>query len=216
MPPSDYLTVDELKSRFPSNNFGDTQDAVLAAAIKTASRQIDTLLSRKPGAFAVSADTIRYFRGSGTSQLWIDELAALPTAVAVAESGQVDNASGSGGTYTAWTANDYVCWPENALDEGMPFHRLDILLFNGLTTKSMWYGYPRAVKITGRWGFSTSVPEEIKTATEIQAVRLWKRMQQGYSDVGAITELKQLRYVKDVDPMVSAILNTSKFAASIL
>jgi hypothetical protein len=216
MPPLDYLTVDELKSRFPSNQFDGAMDVVLAAAIKTASRQIDTFLKRKPGAFAVNADVTRYFKGSGTSQLWIDELAALPTTVAVAEAGQVDNASGSGGTYTTWTANDYVCWPQNALDEGMPFHRLDILLLSGLTTKSIWYGYPRAVKIVGRFGFSTSVPEEIKTATEIQAVRLWKRQQQAYSDVGAITELKQLRYVKELDPMVAAILNTPKFATSIL
>lgn len=205
-----YITVDELKAAFPANKFGITYDAVFQDNIDTASREIDAYLKRPPGAFYVTADETRYYNGDGTLNLWVDELAAVPTTVAVAETGVADDASDSNGTYTTWSASDYFCWPYNALREGMPFQKLCINLRGG--TKSQWYPFERGIKITGKFGFSVTVPDEIKKATTIQAVRYFKRLQQAFADVGVITELGQLSYVKKLDPDVENILMAAKFA----
>ena len=213
-----YTTLDDVKALFPANaigtasRFGTSYDTLISSMIVTASREVDGFLKRRPGAFAIDANATQYFDGSGTLQQWIGELAAVPSVVSVAEGGDTDNRDGTGGTYTTYGANDFVCWPYNALSLGMPFTRLDIDVRNG--TKSTWYKYPRAVKVVGAFGFATSTtkPEEIVKATTIQAMRYFKRAQQAFADVGAIAELGQLRYVKELDPDVKNILSMAKFA----
>lgn len=211
-----YTDLASVKLLFPSNEFGAKYDPLFEHVIETASRKIDMHLKRKPGAFFVSSDTTRYFNGNGKAELWFrglnPELAAVPTTVACAESGQVDSMAGSGGTYTTWVAADYYLEPENALEDGLPFLKMLINLQTG--NKSYFPPYPRAVKITGRWGFSTTVPLEIQQATEIMAVRFFKRAQQAFADAGAVNEFVKMQYVKDFDPDVLPILKADKFAVS--
>jgi len=199
---NDYCTNTEIKAAMPDGNWGSSYDTLLTALATRASRALDGLLKRMPGAFYVSADATYYFTGSGDAELWIGELAAAPTSVAVAESGDITS-------YTAWAATDYHLWPYNALSEGMPYQRLDIDLLNG--TKALWYAYPKAVKIVGKFGFSAAIPDEIKEAAIIQASRWFKRGQQAYADTGAITELGQLHYTKQIDPDIAAILDIPRF-----
>ena len=167
-------------------------------------------MHRAPGAFAVDTAETRYFDGTGRVDLYIGELADEPTAVAVAEGGDTDGADGTGGSYTSWATSDYYCWPQNAIAVGEPYKYLQVDPLNG--AKTIWYQYPRGVKVTGLFGFSTSAPDEIKMATEIQTVRLFKRAQQAFEDAGAILELSQMRYVKKLDPDVENIINMPKFA----
>lgn len=197
---ADYCTIQEIKDTLVDTDLEDDYDDVLERMITDASSLIDSLLKREPGAFYVTADTTRYFSGSGT-QLWIGELAAAPTTVSVAETGTT--------TYTAWAATDYICWPWNALAEGMPYQRLDIDSYNG--SQSSWYGYPKAVKIVGKFGFSATIPSEIKEAAIVQVIRWWKRAAQAYQDAGAIIELGQMRYVRKLDPDVETIISLPKF-----
>lgn len=198
----DYVTRDEIKQGLPDSSWGSDYDAGLDVLAARASRAIDMHLKRKPGAFYVNADVTLYFDGSGNSQLWIEELAAAPTSVQVAETGVLT-------TLTSWASTDYVLWPYNALDYGTPYLRLDVDLMSG--TKSLWYGYRKAVKIVGKFGFSTTVPGEIKEAAIIQAVRWFKRGQQAFADVGAVEALGQLKYVQRLDPDVAGILEGAKF-----
>ena len=209
MPLPDYCTSTEAQLHLPDGNWGTGYDALLATLISRASRAIDGFLKRKPGTFAVATDATYYLDGNGRRELWIPELAALPTTVAVAETALIDTPVGTGGTYTTWGVGDYFAWPYNALDEGVPFLRLDVNLLTG--TKAAWYSFPRSVKITGKWGFATAVPDEIKEAAIIQTVRWFKRGQQAFQDVGAIAELGQLQYVKKLDPDIAAILEVAKF-----
>lgn len=211
---NNYTNVDELKGLFPANKLGIAYDELLADMVETASREIDAFLGRDPGAFYVTADATRYYNGCGGLELWVDEMAAVPTTVAVAESGRTDDATGAGGSYTTWAVTDYYLWPQNALAKGMPYHKLVINPLVG--SKSQWYGYQRGVKITGKFGFSVTVPPEIKKACNIQCVRYFKRAQQAFADAGAITELSQMTYVKKLDPEVENILMASKFARSIM
>jgi hypothetical protein len=108
-------------------------------------------------------------------------------------------------TYTAWASTDYLLWPYNAAAMGRPYTRLDIDQLNG--DKVLWYRFPKSVKITARWGYSTTVPEDIKQAVVIQVIRWFKRSQQSYQDAGAIVDLGQLRYVKQLDPDVQLIIS---------
>jgi len=212
MPTPSYSTYGSVKSLMPDTTWGTTYDALFTTLIGRASRLVDGLLHREPGAFGVSTASTRYFKGNGKDQLYIGELAAVPSVVAVAETGVVDNANNTGGTYTTWSVSDYMVWPYNSVAEKRPILRLDIDTLNG--TKTSWYGYPKAVKITGYFGFavSSSIPDEIVQAVEIQTIRWFKRGQQAFQDAGAKTDLNQLRYVKKLDPDIEGILSEGRFA----
>ncbi len=205
-----YSTAADVKALLPGHTWGTTYDALLNTLAVQASRTIDAFLAREPGAFAVGSETTRYFDGSGKRSLWIGELAAVPSAIAVAEGGVFDHSGGTGGTYTAWAAGDYIVAPRNALAKGRPIHWLEISN-NG--SKAIWYAYPKAVKVTGYFGFATTtnMPDEIRHATEVQTLRWWKRAQQAYADAGANVEVGQLHFVKKLDPEVQAILQVAKF-----
>lgn len=194
---NDYCTTTEIKAIMPDTTFGSGYDAALEALAKRASRAIDRYTNRKPGAFYVDADVTRYFDGSGKTELWIGELAAAPTTVQVAETGDL-------ASLTSWASTDYLCWPYNALDDGQPYQRLDIDTLNG--TKSTWHGFPKAIKIAGKFGYSATVPHDVKQAAIIQAFRWFRRGQQAFSDTGAIVELGQLTYTKALDPDVALMI----------
>jgi hypothetical protein len=197
---NDYCTVAEIKAVMPDGNWSTTYDTLLAALATRASRAIDRYLKRKPGAFYVSANVTQYFDGSGERELWIGELAAAPTSVHVAETGDICTP-----TLTAWASTDYVCWPYNALDEGRPYLRLDIDQLNG--SKVVWYAYPKAVKIVGKFGYAVAVPDDVKQAACVQAARWFKRGQQAFQDTGAVVELGQLTYTQRLDPDVANLID---------
>ena len=200
--PNDYATNILVKEAMPDADMGSTYDAVLDMLITRASRLIDGMFKRKPGAFSVDMDETRYYDGSGGIEQWIDELAAAPTSVSVAESGAITS-------YTAWASTDYFLWPANALLDGMPYMRLDIDRLYG--TKVLLYRYPKSVKVVGKFGFSTSTPKEIEQATIIQTVRWITRGRQAYQDTGAILELGQLKYTLKLDPDVETLLSVARF-----
>lgn len=195
----DYITLSELKSHLSDSGLGGGDyDTILGTLITRASRAIDRFTKREEGAYVVSSDVTRYYRGSGTEEQLIDELAALPTTVEIAEAGVVDSMAGSGGNYTTLSASDYFLEPNNALQLGLPFEIIVIDVLNGNFT--WWPSYRRAVKITGKFGFSESAPELIKEAVTIQAGKWFKRGQQGFTDLSAMVSLGQMKYNSlDVD-----------------
>jgi len=195
---NDYCTTAEIQAATPDANWGSGYDTLLAALATRASRAIDLYTHRGPGAYYVSADETRYFDGNGKRELWIDELAAAPTTVSVAESGDLTD-------YTDWASTDFIMWPYNALLAGEPYIRIDVDQLNG--TKQDWSEYPKAVKIVGHFGYATAIPDLVKQVSIIQSVRWLKRGQQGFRDVGAIIELGQLRYAQALDPDLAALID---------
>lgn len=202
---NDYTTVTEVKAVMPDTSWSTSYDGLLTTLITRASRSIDLFTGREPGSYSVSTNTTRYFNGSGLREQWIDEIAEVST-VAVAETGVVDGANGSGGTYTTWATSDYFLWPYNASQFNRPYQRLDLDQLNG--SKQVWYHFPKAIKITGKWGYATTtnLPPEIVQTTIIQTARWFKRGQQAFQDTGAIVELGQLRYTKALDPDVAEMI----------
>lgn len=197
---------------YPSSD--TTLDTFLDECIERASRLIDRYTGREPGAYAADTDTIRYYTPDSGYILRIDEITAVPTTVGVAETGVVDNANDTGGTYTTWGSTDFFMFPYNAPDLRIPYTEIHLDTLNG--SKTNWYTYPRGVKVTGLFGYAaadtdsiTPIPE-IEQATIIQSVRLFQRARQGYADAGAIEALGQLRYVKKLDPDVENIVEDFK------
>lgn len=192
-----YLTTAELMDEMPDVEWSGRYEPLLEKLILRASRLIDRITGREEGAYKVSSATVRYFDGSGQAFQWVDEMAEAPTAVAVSDTGSLTS-------YTSWAATDYMPWPYNAAAQGRPYIRLDVDQLNG--DHALFYAFPKSVKVTAKWGYSTAVPEDVQQAVIIQAVRSFKRAQQAFQDAGAIFELGQLRYVKQLDPDVALIV----------
>lgn len=207
----DYTTVANIKALMPQTTFATTYDALLTRIITMASRDVDAYLKREPGSFSVATETTRYFNGSGNQELWIGELAAVPSYVGVAEGGDVADAAEAGGTYSTYGSSDFLVWPYDAIAKKTPILRLDIDILNG--SKVIFYKYPKAVKITGYFGFATTtnMPEDITLATEINVMRTFKRSQQAFEDASAMKDLRKMVYVKGIDPQAKEILDHQRF-----
>lgn len=206
--PNDYTTATDLKASVPDigTAWGSTYDTLLGALATRASREIDLFTGRKPGAYKVTTDATFYFDGSGNLCQYIPELATTPTSVKVAETGDVDTAPGStDGDYTTWANTDYLLAPYNAPAEQRPYTELRVNILTG--SKAVWYAYPKAVKITGKWGYSTTPPDEVVAATIAQAMHTYKRMLNIYNDTGAIVELGQITHTKSAPPEVEALIS---------
>lgn len=185
-----YLAVAEFKSLFPHVTWGAEMDAVIAEALEFASRLVDIYTLREPGAFAVAADSARLFDGSGKRTLFIDELAASPTSVEV----RADLQS----PWVAVPLSDIRLHPRYP-----PYTRLELV--EGATVGAFPAGIWR-VRVTGRWGYSTSPPPEVKQAVAAQAMRWIRRGESGFRDSGVIVELGEITFTQALDPEVAAIV----------
>lgn len=194
---TDYCETTDITNSMPDTDWTGKYEDLLGLLITRASRLVDRVTGREEGAYKVATATARTFDGSGCREQWLDEFAAAPTLVEVDETGDF--------TYVTWAATDYLVWPYNAAAKGQPYLRLDVDQLNG--DKSVWYRFPKSVRVTAKWGYSTDVPDDILQAVTIQVVRWFKRSQQAYQDLGAIVELGQLRYVQRLDPDVALILD---------
>lgn len=205
--PNDYATLEEVKQELDSGGAvaGTSHDDLLNILITRASRLIDKFIRADPGYFKASVAEVRYFDGSGKSRLFLPPFAAAPTAVEVAETGDVADSAGNGGNYTAWTTSDYLLWPYNAPQHGHPWVALDVDILNG--TKSQWYSFPKCVRITTKWGYSEAVPDDVLQAVIAQVARWFKRSQQGFADAGATPDISTLKFVKKLDPDVALIMD---------
>lgn len=206
MPLPDYVTLSDIADKLPDNavSTGVDYDVLTAALITRCSRQWDKLTNRKPGAYAVTVDTTRYFDGplcNDKSVLYVGEMAALPTSVSVAETGVIDRASGSG-TYTLWAATNYYATPHNAADEGRPYEYLVLDVLNG--NYSQWYAFPRGIKIVGKFGYSAAAPDDVKDAVCNMVVRLLRKAQQNYVNVASINDVGQVMQGDKLDDDIMA------------
>lgn len=207
--PNDYCTTDEVKAAMPDAlpSTDTSYNSILSALITRASRMFDRETKRAPGAYAKSSsDTeTRYYDGSGTGQQWVDEMAAAPTSVKISEVG-----SRVSSDYTTISSSDYTLYPYNAALIPAPYTRIDLDTLYG--AYSYFPRYPRSIEIVAPFGFTTTdnTPDDIVQATIVQTIRMFKRGQQAFQDVGAITALGQLRYVGALDPMVQEVINLYK------
>ena len=199
---ADYCTVQQVKNEMPESGLSSisTYDAALSQMVTDASRLIDEQVARWPNFFYPSTDTeVRYFDGNGEAELRINEAVSV-SSVDVAEQGGMESSD-----YTAWGSSDYYPWPYNTTVMGEPIRKLIVDVWNG--SKAYWHPYRKAVKVTGTFGWTQTPPPTISRACRIQAMRWFMRAKQGYQDAGAIADIGQMVYVKELDPDVKNILH---------
>jgi hypothetical protein len=209
---NDYCTLVEVQASLPDIPVWTTQyNTFINRLIPAASRLVDRKTNREPGAYYASANQVRVYDGidwSGYSStrmyghdqtlafeafgapvsyrsLRIDEIAGAPSLVEMSLDGM---------TYQSLVANDYFMWPYNAAQQGQPYTRIDLNLLGG--NYQFLYSWPRAVRVTGPFGYSASVPDDVKQVVIIQVARWFKRGQQMYQDMAVVTDGVQAVYTK--------------------
>jgi hypothetical protein len=144
-------------------------------------------------------------------------------------------------TYTPWAATDWLLfrgdprWPEFNIP---PFDGLmaatsgDYAAFTsgqmGAPSAMDWafastrvparlrhnprgaYAVP-TVRVTARWGYADTCPEEIAEAAMMQAARWYKRMEGAMSDTLADAELGMLLFRQSLDPDIKRILVDGRY-----
>jgi len=198
---ADYCTVANVKTYLPESGLASSSDYddMLTDIVTNASRAIDNTLGKWPNYFYPSAVAeTRYYDGNDECELLIDECVSL-TSVSVAESGSIDTA----GDYTLWAATDYTVEPYNYTALSVPIIILSINTYDG--TKDAWYKYPKAVKVIGIFGYSTTPPPDVKMAAIIQSVRWFMRAKQAFQSTGGGSAAGSVTFDK-LDDDVAAIL----------
>lgn len=204
---ADYCTVQDVKDMLPESGLASSTDydAMLQTNITAVSRLIDREVGRWQNFFYPStSDESRYYDGNSVNELYIDECISI-TEVAVSDNGALASSD-----YTAWSSSDYIVWPYNYAAESLPIMRLDVDYYNGSYID--WGLYPKCVRVTGVFGYSTTPPEDIKQACIIQCGRWYMRAKQAWQDAGASAQTGQMFYVQRLDPDVAEILSPYKLS----
>jgi len=177
---ADYITLADIQNHMPESGlFASTDyDLVLAGLITSVSRLIDREVGGEPNFFASPADSaVRYYDGTGTDEQDIEPAISI-SELAVSEYGYLSSSD-----FTVWDDSDYLTAPYNRL----PIRSLLVDRLNG--DKLRFPNYRKAVRVTGRFGYSETPPDEIKQAATIQVIRWYMRSKQGYAASGASPEI---------------------------
>jgi len=182
-----YVELEEFKSslELTGTTYGD---ADIQRALVAASRSLERTFGSRW--YTTTSNEVRYYTPDDSCFLYSDEIVAL-TELATDDSGGTSFA-------TLWTLNtDYVLEPLNANLDGEPWRKI-----TALPTSSNYFRpyYPRSVRLTGRFGWSTT-PSGVQQATEIIASQVLKRIREapfGIVNFGG-EALRLSRYDSDVE-----------------
>ena len=209
---ADYCTTAEAKALMTVDSglaSSTDYDNLIGTIITAASRAIDREIGRQANYFSPSSvGETRYYDGTGTDCLWIDDAVSI-TSVSVSESGGLASSD-----YTLWSSSDYITYPYNST----PIMKLKVDTLNG--SKLYFDRYRKAVKVVGVFGYSATPPNNVNMACRIQSVRWFQRGKQMFADTGANVDVGQVTINmgggafigSKLDPDVAALLNPYKLA----
>ena len=181
-----YATLAELNSALGIND--NVDDVRLELAVETASREIDQFCGR---VFYNAGTATRLFAADTE---WLTAIDDLITLTKLETSGDADGVFDQ-----EWAATDYQLEPLNGVVGGTSgWPKTKIRAVGGILFPELWRR--ATIRITGTWGWA-AVPTAIKTATLLQAARIFKRADApfgaaGFSDIGII------RVTNAIDPDV--------------
>ena len=168
-----YVTLGDIRGEIGITDASDaTDDVRLEAAIEAASRAIDNECGRI--FYLAAAVSARYYTAEDGDRLDVDDIGtATGLIVATDEDDDRDY------DYT-WASTDYDAEPYNAIADGKPITTLRLAPLG----VHVFPANRRGCKITARWGWP-AVPADIKRATMIEAVRLYKRRDAVFGQTGS-------------------------------
>lgn len=186
-----YATTADLRSWLgvPAPGGSPTADEALdttnmTLALEAASRSVDRFCLRQFGLLA-----------SATERLYTAEWSAFHSAHEVT----IDDLMTSTGlviTSAGTTITDYTLLPLNAPGNGMPWDRIRF----GESVSTVL----GELSVTARYGWTT-VPDTIKTATLIQASRIFKRKDSPFGIAGSPDMGSEQRLLAKLDPDVAVM-----------
>ena len=150
-----YINKNSIEN-YLMTDIGDTFDTQIASWISSAETYINNYTGRRNGFEELTA-SVKYYDGNGLREISIDECIEV-TIVEILEA----NSSDVEWTLTEGHENDYIVYPYNEI----PVYK--IKLVNTAEVGAFYKGKKR-IKITAKWGYKSSVPEDIKLATTILA-----------------------------------------------
>ena len=179
-----YCTAAEIKTAL--NITSSTDDTRLGALADAVSTRLDRLYNLPDGGFAVAATSIRYY-----DEYSICEGVLNLDMPCLSVSTLVDAAN------MTIPADGFRLQPVNGV------RKWSIQLING-------YGWgwvtDGQIAVTGKFGWSTSVPNDVHEAAIMYAAWLHKRYQAALQDNTANQELGQLIYSEPIPKQVIALL----------
>lgn len=157
---TDYCTLADTKLRLGLTDTDD--DALITSAITAASRAVDRYCRRR---FNLDAQvSTRRYAPTHSYSLLVDDIGTLTGLVVATD----DNDDGT--AETTWTVTtEFEAGPVNALADGRPLTRL-----TAVGSRRWPHSNRPAVHVTARFGWP-SVPEDVREATLIKAVHLFRR-----------------------------------------
>jgi len=203
-----YATAAELRANVDID--GATDDAILLSLLTAVSLAIDRFCNRPRGFVALSTAEEDYFVGMGRGYIYIEECTEITNA-AVKES-ITDT------TYTDWAATDWFAFRGDPLSPQVnktPYHGLIVhpggdyaVFLNGRV--NLHTAVP-TVAVTAKWGYATTCPETIKTATIAEASRYYKMGESAYADALMNQEMGEMRFFKDMSPVTKMLLINARY-----
>lgn len=187
-----YIDLATLKLELGINATDTTRDVLLTMALSAAEKSINEKTGRRFD--QVTPAVAREFRVRGRivpdcdgELLLVDDIAS--------ETGLVVEATVDGQTWLTIPAADYELEPDNALERGRPVTGIRYV-------NNCWRQFRRA-RVTAVWGWP-QVPDDIKQATLLQAMRLYRRKDSpegvaGSADWGLVR-------LPNLDPDVRALI----------
>jgi hypothetical protein len=220
MPTKSYASALEMRGWMDKTTTEDISDPELQRFLDAAARSINRASNRPDGFVADVAASVRTYRGSGKTYQWIDECVEI-TAVAVKESVTDD-------AYTAWATGDWIPFsgdPAYPDFNRLPYWGLVIdptgdqsIFISGeyvitpgfRPTTSVGRGAP-TVQVTAKWGYAEEVPDDIKTACIMQAIRWYKRLQGAMADTVAGPDFGTMLFRQALDPDIKKLLVDGRY-----
>lgn len=185
-----YCTLSQLKARLTITDTND--DTTLGEVIDAVSREIDNECRRR--FYTTDVDEIRYFTADDGGVVFTDDIISVTTL-------ETDEAMNR--TYSrTWAVTDFDLLPDNAALYSKPYTRI-VAAPNGR------YSFPmtrKAIKITGRFGYFSTVPAVVREACLIQAERIFKRKDAPFGIMGA-PDVGYVRLKAELDPDVKRLLD---------
>lgn len=210
MPTSEvYATEAELRS-IPEMDSA-SNDAVLLILLTAASRAVDGFCNRREDGFkAPLTGTSRLFVGSGVGYVVINEAAEVSAVEYLSSS--------TDSTYTTLDAAYWLAFSGSSDRPtflppyvGISLNRLaPIQAFVDGTPQEDGEASMPTVRVTAKWGYATTTPPLVKSATILQASRWFKRGQAFWSDVAASNDMGRLMFMQAIDPDIKMMLTLSQ------
>lgn len=145
-----YASLEALKARLGLSATDSRDDEALEGIIEAVSRAIDL----ETGTRFYAAEETRWFTAPCGNELLVDDL------LSVSANGLKTDLAQDGTYGTTWATADFLLAPYNAALEGRPYWKIELGSYGAYTFP---IGVRRGVQVTGRWGFSETVPKIVET-----------------------------------------------------